>query len=285
MKNEAKQGLRSFEDKQATMILMMLYPLESNTALEQFDVVARDVPGEQKGVKRFLDQGREIGAVPVRPQSAYTFDGSDKDRLFTIDHGSLLRHPAEILGKRSEVILTFEEGLIRWCCFIRKDKPRKVLCHEKVHAFYEFHCMDGDENGWQEYQIRAIGFNKAGRPLMMRMEGTMGSMGADGQAAIVAASIIEDAHRSGAVMATLEADAKITFPISVDEYKQFLAERDGFKNTPTGRRNSILHFCNNHARKRGEKLVEVKAHTRGARVFETGGMTLTLTPPAEWEGA
>lgn len=274
--------LKSFEDAQATMILMMLYPLEATTETPAA-VTAREVKGERKTIKRFIDDGQLIGAKPASPSCAYTFDAADQERLYAGGEEYLLRHPAETLGDRSEVIMTCEDGSLKWLCFIKRDKPKNVICAEKIHSFYEYHCMLGGVSGWRDYGVRAIAFNKKGRPLMMKIKGFHGFTGQDGHNAIMAASVIEDAHRSGAVIGALEADAMIKFPISIEEYKHFLADRDGFKNTPTGRRNTILHFCNEYARRRGGRLLEVRAHARGARVFETGGMTLTLTPPAEWE--
>ncbi|PBK05948.1 hypothetical protein CNQ84_00800 [Pseudomonas abyssi] len=278
----ATTALKLFEDTQSTMILMMLYPLATTTE-ESHDEVARKVRGERTAIKRFPDQGTLIGAKPVSPSSAYTFDATDRDRMYATGPEYLLRHPAEILGDRAELMMMCEDGTIKWTCFIRKEKPKKVICAEKIHSFYEFHCMTGGPKGWYDYGIRAIAFNKNGRPLMMKIAGMHGHTGQDAFNAFIAASVIEDAHRAGSVLCTLEAESKITFPVSIDEYKQFLADRDGHRNTPTGRRNTILHFCGEHARRRGGKLTEVRAHARGARVFETGGMTLTITPPPEWE--
>lgn len=275
--------LKSFEDTQSTMILMMLYPLSNMTAVDRLDVIEREVKGERAAVKRFVNQGDVLNFKPTRPMSAYTFDATDNERVFATDTSYLLRHPAETLGDRSEVIMTFDGGKLRWMCFVRREKPKSILCAEPIYAFYEYHCMEGDVNGWRDYEIRPVAFNKKGRQLMMKVSGLHGHTGKDATSAIVAASIIEDARRSGAVLATLEAEASITFPVSLEDYKQFLSARDGYRNTPSGRRNSILHFCAEHERKRGEKTSEVRAHARGARVFETGGMKLTLTPPPEWE--
>ena len=279
--------LASFESRMATQILMMLYPLQKLTDPEitelRFDGGKR--AGADRGYKvgrAYYDEGRLIGAATTRPISAYTVDATDEDRLFAAGAEFLARHPAETLGQRSEVILAGQDGMIRWICFIKKQRPKNVIAAGRLHSFYEFHCMEGDLDGWHEYGVRPIGFDKAGKGLPLKVSGMQGWSEQSCEPAIIAASIIEDAHRAGAIQATLEADAKISFPISMQDYKDFLAERDGYRNTPTRRRNPILHFCAEHSRKIGGKLVEVKSHVRGATEFDVGGMRLTLRVPKEW---
>jgi hypothetical protein len=90
-------------------------------------------------------------------------------------------------------------------------------------------------------------------------------------------SIIEDAHRKNAVLARAKESVEIIFPIGADAYKDFFLLRDGPRETPTGKRNPILHWVKKHIRHVSEtKAIEVKNHCRGINEVVINGMSLSI---------
>jgi hypothetical protein len=99
----------------------------------------------------------------------------------------------------------------------------------------------------------------------------------DGETLISAASIIEDANRSGAMLATVKDAREIMFPVPIADYKKVFADREGPK--IGDRRKAIVHWVARHLRKstRGNECV-VNKHLRGVQEFSVDGLLVRLTP-------
>ena len=93
----------------------------------------------------------------------------------------------------------------------------------------------------------------------------------------VAASMIEDSHRSNTMLAAVKDATEIKFPVPLDDYKDVFADRDGPMNG--ARRKAIVHWVARHLRNsiRGKEH-SVKRHTRGVQEFTIDGLRIRLTP-------
>lgn len=272
------QNIKDYEDNLETLLLMML---EGNA--EQGEGAIVEGIGDR--AREYVDMTKFLRFRPCYPQSAYTFDATDEDRLIAASADYLCDHPAEILGDRTEICMIASDS-VKWSAFIRRQRPRHIVPAGRCAVFYEMHHMQGDiKNGWNSYGCRAVGFDSKGRTVLFRAKGLKGfTSPKDAQNAIIAASIKEDAERSDAFTAEVEFDRSIRFPVGVQAYQDFFRLRDGYRDTQTGRKNPILHWCSEHLReKQNGGMTQVKGHMRGTDSIEVDGMKLVLTPPSSWE--
>lgn len=214
------------------------------------------------------------------PSRSYTFDVSG-DRLFTSDIDLLLNHPAEIIGSGVEVILYFKDAL-KWCRYEPIQRPRGFAAFGKVDRWIAVHYRTHTIDGKQDYIKDVMALSKSGKALPTRVDGWNvkcdQSTKEKEQMMVMALSVVEDAHRPGVLLATASAETSIVFPVNYGAHKDFLALRDGPNNTPTGRKNPILHFCKQHIRKtkNGAESV-IGQQWRGVEEVSIGGMRLSLS--------
>ncbi len=132
------------------------------------------------------------------------------------------------------------------------------------------------ESGVGEYVKRIAAFDKKGNfvPAMIQGHG-VGVPNIEGVSAIIAASIIEDALRSNAMLASVKDVAEIKFPVPLDDYQEIFSDRDGpFIGS---KKRSIIHWVAKHMRKsRSGNVHDVKKHVRGIDKFEIGGMKISI---------
>lgn len=227
-----------------------------------------------------VDAGSRLKLESMRPSVAHTFDMVDDDRLLAATSDYLLRHPAETLGERAEVVMMTSDR-VKWSGFRRlRNTPRGVWLGAARPVLYELHYREVLQSGYSVYQQRVAALDKSGRPVPVVIIGSRGAPGqlgnAEAQQLIMAASVIEDCHRAGAIRCTLTDCNTLIAPIPNGAQKALFALRDG-PHTGKGRKRAILHYVMRHARKstQGNEHA-VSEHFRGVTQFTFDGMSVTL---------
>lgn len=229
-------------------------------------------------VLEIRDQGELLQFDNMFPSSAYTWDMTDSDRVYTAHKDYLVDHPAEILGDQSEFIFLKGQVMTWRGCRRIKRIPRGISCLGKASHWYEFHHRFVSLNGQCEYKKRIVPFDKFGNPLVARIQGhNICSPSQEGEMIILCASVIEDAHRANTMLAQVKEETEIKFPVPLGDYKEVFANRDGPMSG--SRRKSIVHWVASHLRKstKGNEH-EVKRHTRGVQEFVIDGIRVRLSP-------
>lgn len=262
-------------DNLETLLIMSMAP----AAYEERYFKVGEVRPDGKSVDA-VDFGSVLRIGERNPSRSYTFDVSG-DRLFTSDINLLLNHPAEIIGSGVEVIFYFKDEM-KWCRYEPIQRPRGFAAFGKVDRWIAVHYRTQTIDGKQDYIKDVIALSKSGKALPTRVEGWNvkgdDSIKKKEELMVMALSVVEDAHRPGVLLATASAETSIVFPVNYGAHKDFLALRDGPNNTPTGRKNPILHFCKKHIRKaKSGAESEIEKHWRGLEEVSIGGMHLSLS--------
>jgi len=276
------------EDKIETLLLLFL---ERNIGGKRApNPSARLGQGRESGAWDMVDPGDVLlQRYAAAPQTAFLPVGGD--RLYSFDYRDLTAKPWEILGRRSEVVLPkWEKGEVWWTCMQQiKHAPEGVSAWGRAAAWYVRHvCVADPSSGWTAYSRRVVAFSASGAPMPVRYAGVRAGDGAsnDGEIAVGDCSIIEDTLRARAVRAHVGAECALTFALDYDAYQDFFRLRDGPKQTPTGRRNPIVHWVEKHLRRmRSGKTFPIKSHSRGTESVDIGGISATLklqTGPYPW---
>ena len=274
---------------------MVLWGVRMTTDANVFDTLEtmvllaldgdKHVPFVGDPIKRFsgdkyemLDQGDFIGLRNKTPESFYTFDMTDKDRLYTNDSTLLLNNPIDILGDAAEIAL-FKGNMLEWTAYYKiKNRPKGVACLGKPAVWYEVHIKHIHLNGNSEYFKRIVPLDRKGKALTAKVHNAfVCSPHIEGGYLNVAASLIEDAHRPNTMLAEVKDGVTIKFPVPVDNYKELFADREE-PLTPSGRRKSIVHWVAQHLRKSRNDTATVKKHVRGVQNICVGGVNITITP-------
>ena len=242
------------------------------------DNAEHNVTGAKRGASmEEIDAGAILRFAPMRPKLAYTFDMLDGDRLFTLDHQSLLHSAPDILGDEAEVAIFKDGGYVQWVGYRRVRKtPRNVWIAGRAGAVYEVHWRNIYPSGKSTYFRRCAAVAPSGRPIPCVVVGS-GGAGNESDGLILAASIMEDTGRTGCFTATIAESAGIAFPLPYGAQTEIFKLRDG-PLLPSGKRKAILHWVARHLRARGGKEHEVKPHTRGVHTFEADGLRVSLDP-------
>lgn len=218
----------------------------------------------------------------MAPTCAHVFPPEEDDRGYAPSAEYLMAHPKEVIGDSAECALTPGAGsdLFRWIGLRRISKPPKfAVAAGKVDAWYEVATRDGDWSGWLKAQRGLIALSASGRSLPIKYRSyDWACIENCGMNAIVLASVIEDSYRAGTVLASVRCGPEVRIPVCESIYKAEFRPREGYRNTPTGRLNPIIHEVAEHSRRlsSGAEVV-VKGHERGAKEIVIDGMTLTLT--------
>ncbi len=226
------------------------------------------------------DAGSKLPFDVMRPACAYTFDMVDGDRLIAVHPKYLLHHPADSIGRGAEIVMLLDDR-IKWSGFRRLLKCPKGLWVAKPRAtLYEYHYREVFPDGRNIYNRRVAAVDKDGAPVNTIIVGTHGAphpSGPDGTALVMAASIIEDAHRAGAIRCDITDSNTIIAPIPLGAQKPLFALRDG-PMTGRGRRRAILHHVFRHARTSTKgNLHDVREHFRGVTEFDVDGLHVRLS--------
>lgn len=227
------------------------------------------------------------------PKAAYTFDAArSSERLFSPSLADLVVDPIAVIAKRFETAILCEDGLLKWTCIIPMEKKPVglvAISNRPVRWFtYHFRTFRGGDP--QTYVKRPLAVTLDGDVAMMKPLGSWNGYNAAkdrdemAEQLAIKLSIFEDAHRANAFLATVEEHVRLMFPVGADSYRSFLAMRDGYRDTPTGRRNPILHWCATHMRQTARGRSVVAEHLRGAEEFVVGPMRLTLEPTKGYAG-
>lgn len=218
------------------------------------------------------------------PNRSYSFDPMDLSREFTADRELLLAHPSEIIGSGAETMfLNSENGCVKWMRIEPCRKPeRGFAAIGRADKWYAAHYRFGSSaEGWKDYIKGYTAISKNGAPLLVKnMQCSKGiDLRKDSDQIIMMCSIIEDAHRTDSFLVSTKIESELLFPVGYDSYRSFFDLRDAPKNTPTGRRNPIVHWVASHLREtKSGANTEVKRHLRGVCEVEIDGIRATITP-------
>lgn len=232
------------------------------------------------GLKRQnVDYSSVINLPDRYPENAYTFDASG-DRLYTGDLDMLLHHPFTIIGNSMETIL-FDGEMMKWSKIEFINRPRRFVAIGKAAKWVAIHYRTHDIRGNQDYMKEVFPLHRTGKVLPMKIEGYNIDDQNPAQAQqhiVMACSLVEDAMRPGVLLAKASITSSIMFPIEYGAHKDFFALRDSPSNTPSGRRNPILHFCQKHLRQTPSgDVTPVDTHWRGRSSVTIDGMSIELS--------
>jgi len=239
---------------------------------------------EEKGLDKFCPP------ESAYPRAAYAFDAVASERLYTNDLDQIVVDPIVAIGSRLEIMVVCEDGTLKWKCIKPMPRPHglTVMSNEPCRWF-AIHYRTFHPDGRQTYVRRPIAITQSGDVARLKILGTwQGFDPTEDRAKVreqlaISLSVFEDAHRINAFLATVEEHVKLMFPVGADGYKSFLAMRDGYRSTPTGHRNPILHWCAEHLRQRNGVVTLVEEHLRGAEEFVIGPMRLSIEPTTGYE--
>ncbi len=227
-----------------------------------------------------VDAGCKLAFSVMRPNRAHAFDLVDDDRLVAIGAEYLVRHPAETIGGSAEVVMLCHDRL-KWIGLRRLARaPRGIWVANPRSTLYEYHYREAFPSGRNVYNRRVAAVDKVGNPINTVIVGSHGAphpFGPEGTAVIMAASIIEDAERSGAIQCEITDGNTIVAPIPDGAQKSLFSLRDG-PLSGAGRRRAILHHVLGHSRRSMKnKLYDVRDHFRGVTEFVVDGLHVRLS--------
>jgi hypothetical protein len=268
----ANQAKEPTLDDIETMIIMSLYAdnLTSNHQNRIFD--------KNGGVYELTDQGCFLGFDKMLPRSSFTFDMS-QDRIYSTSHEYLVCHQSEILEDEAEVTM-LSNGILKWRGFRRMSKPPKgVVPVGKASHWYEMHQRFTSLKGDTQYYKRAVPISKSGKILPAFVNGHIvcGPL-EEGVVLNLCCSLIEDAQRTGIMLASVKEEREIKFPIPIADYKEVFLDRNG-PFLGSGKKKAIIHWVSSHLRKRkNDDNVLVRKHIRGVQSFLIDGISIVISP-------
>ena len=214
----------------------------------------------------------------MMPDSVYLADMTES-RLFTYDPAQLLAHPADILGDRCEGAM-FHEQSVKWFAVRRLlSAPKNVAVIGKVAVWYEGHFRLIRSDGSGTYQKRYAAISRDGRALLVKRGPYILSDPAESTfMSTTLCSLVEDARRTNAMLASVKDAIEVHVPVPLDAYKEVFALREA-PVTPGGRRKAIVHWVASHMRRsiHGAEH-KVGRHTRGVDEFTIDGLRVRLSP-------
>jgi len=230
--------------------------------------------------KEIVSVGDLLKIPDKKPFEAYTFDAMDDGRLYTSGIDLLSSHPLDIIEDGIETIL-FYENQLKWVRLEIIKRPKGFICIGKAEEWVAIHFRRINTQGAQEYVKEAFPVDKKGNVLPVKIEGwnlsEKGIRYEYEEQMSISCSIVDDAKRKGALLAKASVESSIVFPIAHGAHKEFFAMRDGPRETPSGKKNPIIHFCQKHIRKTDGKETEVKGHWRGREKITIDGMSIEIS--------
>jgi hypothetical protein len=218
--------------------------------------------------------------APMRPSAPYTAQLSG-DRIYATSPELLLETVQDLLGSKCETAYLGDD-FVKWLGLRKLHKaPRGCWASVTRPTWYEYHYMLIRSDGTATYDRDVIALKADGNParVMFQGNGTRGGHVDETGAicAISAASMIEDAHRPGTLLATVSDGTSVLVPVPTGEHKDLFALRDA-PLTKAGKRKAILHWVCNHTRATKRARVNVSEHWRGTRTLDIDGLRVSLTP-------
>lgn len=223
---------------------------------------------------------RTLSFEEMSPKRTYTAQISG-DRIYTGDPKMLLHPMQELLGQECECALIAED-CIKWMGFRRLRKaPRGAWAPVLRPTWYEVHSLQILPDGSSRYEVDCLAISSKGVPLTVQHERCIIARPGDMTtqwSAVFTASLVEDATREGCLIATVQDQVALRFPVPIGEHRDLFALRDA-PLTPSGRRKAILHWVSRHTRATPRlKNADVSAHWRGVRTLRIDGLCVTLEP-------
>lgn len=277
--------MRSIADERSgieTAILAAMYMTAKNKALKKSE---RQKSGD---VREITDTSIYCPKKSEYPSDFFACDLSDPGRLFSSSLDDLVVDPVRAIGRGLELGLLCEDGTMKWTKLAPMPAPRGLVAITNMRPlWFSYHFREIKDGKSQDYIKKPFAL-AGGKVCLMK---SLNMKGFDQKAdhaetseqLALMLSIFEDAMRKGAMLATVEEHVRMRFPIGQEAYKDFLRLRDGYTDTPTGRKNPILHWCSKHLRTRGDKVFEVSPHQRGAQSLVVGPMRLTIEESEGYE--
>lgn len=203
------------------------------------------------------------------------------DRLFSANPALLLNTVQDLLGSKCEVALMGDD-YVKWLGLRKLNKaPRGCWASVLRPSWYELHFMLIRADGSASYDRDIVALKADGNParVLFHNSQVVGRVTDDSSAlsVVAAASLIEDAHRPGALLATVSDGTSLKVPVPSGEHRELFALRDA-PLTRAGKRKAILHWVSKHTRAKRLERVTVAEHWRGARTLEIDGLRVTLEP-------
>lgn len=255
-----------------TMIIMSLYA-DNLTSHHQ-----NRISDKNGGVYEMTDQGCLLGFDKMLPRSSFTFDLS-QDRIYSKSHEYLVCHQSEILGDEAEVTM-LSNGILKWRGFRRMSKPPKgVVPVGKASHWYEMHQRFTSLKGDTQYYKRAVPIAKTGKILPAFINGhIVCGPNDEGEMLNLCCSLIEDAQRTGIMLASVKEAKEIKFPVPISDYKEVFLDRNG-PFLGSGKKRAIIHWVSSHLRKiKDDDPVLVRKHIRGVQSFLIDGISVVISP-------
>lgn len=269
-------------DKLETMLLLLMDGTHSaymcSDGRSEFHVKKGKRGNAFEGIA--YDITERIASDAMLPESVFTADLTES-RYLAITPDLLMAHPAEIVGDNIEAAL-FCADYIKWQGFRRCNAPKHVAVAGKVVAWLEHHYRIIRPDGNSSYQKGFIPLDSSGRAVFAKMDGLIVCRPDESTLNLCGAcSIVEDANRSNAMLASVKDAVEVNFPVPLNAYQEIFALRDA-PMSMAGRRKAIVHWVTQHLRHstRGNEFA-VKKHTRGVQEFTIDGLRIKLTPNAQ----
>lgn len=276
---QAKTTIAAAQDHIETSILLAMYATDKKSARKP--KLSRGTDGLFS--REIFELGMFCPKEAEFPKDMLIYDLADSSRLYTDGLDALVVSPIKAIGRRLETALICEDGSLKWVLFKPMLRPKGIvaLTNRPVHWFAT-HYRHIHQDGREEY-VRAPMPIADGRVPLMKVLAFKGfdavaEQKQQEQLLALQLSIFEDANRTGAFLTTVEEAVRLSFPVGEDSYKAFFALRDGLRDTPTGRRNPLLHWCAEHIRRNHGNITPVAGHNRGKQELVHAGMRLTIRP-------
>lgn len=264
-----------------TMLLMLLDGRHEQIANDEREKRLIDIgSAKAKAASQYIDF--DVSGMcafgGMNPTSVHLADMTES-RLFTTNPAELLAHPADILGEQCEGAL-FHEQSVKWFGARRiRAAPSRVAVLGKAAVWYEGHFRIIRPDGSGTYQKRYAAISRDGGALLVKRGPYVLSDPNESTFMITTlCSLVEDAQRTNAMLASVKDAIEVHVPVPLDAYKEVFALREA-PMTPSGRRKAIVHWVASHMRRstNGSEHKVIR-HTRGVEEFTIDGLRVRLTP-------
>lgn len=229
------------------------------------------------------DNINKLGSVHhtegMQPNSMYARDICDENRVDAFSPDYLLCHPSETLGTEAEILVVDDTKYAGWLGFRQlPKKPKGLTYFGKASHFYELNSRIVFTAGKRQGVNTVIALDKLGRVIPSTFTLKRGEKVSDPtrtDLVCMACSIIEDAHRSNAMLAAVKEGKEIKFPVPLDDYKEVFYSREA--PLANGKKKAIAHWVAKHIRQTPTgKTTTVKKHIRGVKDIVVDGLNINI---------
>lgn len=270
------QNIHDARDDLETAILLALHA-DNRRGVKR---VSKD-KGRARGlVKRTSDLGAFCPDRPEFPRHMFYMEVGSGNRIYSGSLDNIVVDPEAAIGTGLEIVALDLDGTLKWSKFKPMPAPRGLVAiTNQPVRWFALHHRQIKEHAPDTYTRQPLAIAD-GRPVALKPLGWNFDQASNliemSEHLALSLSVYEDAIRAGSMLATVQEDTSLSFPICQEGYMDFLRMRDGYRNTPTKQRNPILHWCREHLRSRNGKTFVVRQHDRGAEEFVVGPMRLSI---------